>query len=395
MKRKASPDRGNPKRRRISESDPRKPEEVVPDAVKAPLNRKRRLLRDDLNDPMEGSSSDVGQRPKKVARRRIPREAKELNGNAGTDGEKLGRKRKRKAAEDADEPSQKRQRSEEEPREVSIRLMLTARAQFSSKYKQQKLLGEGGFGSVFAGYRTSDKLPVAIKHVKKDKVVCEHMDDNGNRVSVEVAAMLKLADATNGPVGTSATVSLLDWYDLDHELILVMERPVPCMDLQDYVARKGGRLQEEEAKTIMKQLVDAVLELQENHIFHRDIKTENLLIETGSDVPRVRLIDFGVSCFAKKGSSYQDFCGTPVHTPPEWYVRYRYTPWPTTAWQLGVVLFEILHSKDFETRKYVKCKVNISKSLSKDCQDFLEGCLAINPKDRTTLQQLQNHRWLR
>lgn len=50
----------------------------------------------------------------------------------------------------------------------------------------------------------------------------------------------------------------------------------------------------------MKQLVEVALELQSKNIFHRDINLENILIETGADVPRLRLIDFGLSCFAEK-----------------------------------------------------------------------------------------------
>ncbi len=60
---------------------------------------------------------------------------------------------------------------------------------------------------------------------------------------------------------------------------------------------------------IAKQLVDAVKGLEDKHIFHRDIKTENLLVETSSDVPRLRLIDFGLGCFFEKRSFYKNFYG--------------------------------------------------------------------------------------
>ena len=60
--------------------------------------------------------------------------------------------------------------------------------------------------------------------------------------------MLKLEAETQGSVGTSAPVSLLDWYDLDQELILVLERPDPSVDLHKYIEVKGDSLQEEEAK---------------------------------------------------------------------------------------------------------------------------------------------------
>ena len=79
-------------------------------------------------------------------------------------------------------------------------------------------------------------------------VVLMLQDSTGSRIAMEVAIMEKLSARTSGSAGTSAPVSLLDWYDLDQELILVMERPVPCKDLFDYIRDKGGSLQEEETK---------------------------------------------------------------------------------------------------------------------------------------------------
>lgn len=64
-------------------------------------------------------------------------------------------------------------------------------------------------------------------------------------VPKEVALLLKLQPAAPG---TSAVVSLLDWYSLDFEVILVLERPVLCMDLIDYMSSRESGLQEQEAK---------------------------------------------------------------------------------------------------------------------------------------------------
>lgn len=71
---------------------------------------------------------------------------------------------------------------------------------------------------------------------------------NGKKLPAEVAIMLKLAAGTDGSLGTSAPVSLLDWYDRGHELILVLERPVPAVDLFTYIQDNRGSLLEEEAK---------------------------------------------------------------------------------------------------------------------------------------------------
>lgn len=66
-------------------------------------------------------------------------------------------------------------------------------------------------------------------------------------IILEVAFMLKTGGLP-GSVGQSAAVSLLDWYILDNELILVMERPVNSMDLKKYLQTHGGSLGESEAK---------------------------------------------------------------------------------------------------------------------------------------------------
>lgn len=49
-------------------------------------------------------------------------------------------------------------------------------------------------------------------------------------------------------VGQSAAVSLLDWYNLDEVVLLVMERPVPCEDLLTYL--DDCPLEEDKAKVL-------------------------------------------------------------------------------------------------------------------------------------------------
>jgi len=155
----------------------------------------------------------------------------------------------------------------------------------------------------------------------------------------EVLLMLRAGDGP-GTVGKSAAVSLLDWYSFDEEVLLIMERPVSSVDLWNHLNDNGDALSEDQAKVlklsrvyyclslrcslqavltycvseflnqnIMKQLVEASIQMLSVGVFHRDIKTENILIETRSDEPRVRIIDFGCGCRVRK-TPFSSFSGT-------------------------------------------------------------------------------------
>lgn len=61
----------------------------------------------------------------------------------------------------------------------------------------------------------------------------------------EVALMLKVKGIGQA---SNTVVDLLDWYELPSELILILERPVSCMDLFDYLATKAGIMHERKAQ---------------------------------------------------------------------------------------------------------------------------------------------------
>ncbi|XP_037315993.1 serine/threonine-protein kinase pim-3-like [Pungitius pungitius] len=307
------------------------------------------------------------------------------SGSCNTTVEVVGQRgNKRKVADAEDGPSSKRRLVTEDVEEEP-----TKQQEFEAKYKELDNIGQGGYGSVFAGYRRADNLPVAIKHIPIDKVWFTH-EDNGNIISIEVAIMLKLAAESE-----RTWPSLLDWYRLERELVLVMERPIHAKSFWRYLRAEGLSMTEEEVKIILRQLVDVALKLKRKDIFHRDIKTENILIETSSKVPRLLLIDYGVSCYDDWNRRYLEFYGSV--TPPEIYGECGYTAEPTTVFQIGAVLFDALHEekKVFDTLKFYMGGQSLPKEMSTDCYDFLQMCLRKYPATRPTLEQLRNHQWLR
>ncbi|MEQ2201393.1 hypothetical protein XENOCAPTIV_011703, partial [Xenoophorus captivus] len=57
--------------------------------------------------------------------------------------------------------------------------------------------------------------------------------------------------------------------------------------------------------------------------------------------------------------------GTIDHIPPEFDRHGNYSAGPTTVWQLGVLLFELLHNKMFKTSSFLQNELKIGKRLSK------------------------------
>lgn len=73
---------------------------------------------------------------------------------------------------------------------------------------------------------------------------------------------------------------------------LIMEYS-PCQSLNSYIrTRPNKKLPEQESRLIFRQLVDAVSYLHRKRVLHRDIKMENILIDSDK---QVKIIDFGFS----------------------------------------------------------------------------------------------------
>ncbi len=83
-------------------------------------------------------------------------------------------------------------------------------------------------------------------------------------------------------------------------------------ELYDYIIHKK-RLSEREAKHIFKQIAVALNYCHENHIVHRDVKVENLLLDSHW---QVKLADFGFSSLFRSDEFLDVFCGSPPYCAP-------------------------------------------------------------------------------
>jgi len=90
-----------------------------------------------------------------------------------------------------------------------------------------------------------------------------------------------------------------------------------------------------ECKAIMRQLLSAVSYMHSEQICHRDVKLDNMIVDS---VGRLKLIDFGFATPFKDKLKNQ--CGTPSYMAPEQTLDQPYTQ-KVDVWACGVVMYAI------------------------------------------------------
>ncbi|XP_076868388.1 uncharacterized protein LOC143519147 isoform X2 [Brachyhypopomus gauderio] len=259
----------------------------------------------------------------------------------------------------------------------------------TSRYTVGDLLGTGGYGSVYAGVRKADGKQVAIKYVPKyhaERFIT--VPGETRSLPLEVALMKMVCR----PPRCEHIVELLEWFECNNYFILILERPVPCMDLFKFLDLHQRQLPEPLARLIMHQVVQAVLHCHDRGVVHRDVKENNLLVNP--DTLEVKLIDFGCGDLLKTGP-YRHFRGTKVYCPPEWLVNRTYEGRQATIWSLGVLLYSIICGDvPFKNKEdHVKAHLCFSGNPSRDCRHLIRWCLQKDPEKRPVLEDVLAHKW--
>ena len=138
---------------------------------------------------------------------------------------------------------------------------------------------------------------LAVKYLLKRRVI-DFVKIDGRVMPIEVALMRKVSDV-------DGCVKLYDFFETRKGYIIVMEKPNNVKDLYNYITERGA-LPESEARFLFRQIVHTVRAVHAHGVVHRDLKDENLLIDTQSQ--KLTLIDFGSGAFLED-KVYTDFSG--------------------------------------------------------------------------------------
>mmetsp|Transcript_7770 Transcript_7770/g.19278 ORF Transcript_7770/g.19278 Transcript_7770/m.19278 type:complete len:422 (-) Transcript_7770:514-1779(-) len=283
-------------------------------------------------------------------------------------------------------------------------------------HKVMRMLGEGGSGETWLCKDLNSGNDVAIKFIQRPipKVVLP-------MIFHEVKIQAQLGE------GHVNLVQARELLLTKTHLGLAMEF-VSGGNLTGYVTEKwdttglrnGLFLTEDEARYIFKQFLSAVDFLHKNHVAHRDLKLDNIVLD-GSKPPRIKLCDFGFAKNWDEGSNMFTQIGTPVYMSPQLISskqsKQGYDATKADVWACGVLLFVMLlgmfpfehsehpdpNSSDAHVEVWlqqIKCswrenpRVAASAAkLSPNCRDLLDKIFEMDEAKRIDIPGIRAHAW--
>jgi serine/threonine-protein kinase len=198
----------------------------------------------------------------------------------------------------------------------------------AERYRMVGLLGRGGMGEV---YRADDlKLgqPVALKFLPRE---VEGDPDRLDRFLNEVRLSLRVTHPN--------VCRVFDIAQADSRHFISMEY-VDGEDLASLL-RRIGRLPEDKAIEIARQLCAGLAAAHDEGVLHRDLKPANVMIDGRG---RAKITDFGLAGATAGISGREARVGTPQYMAPEQFDGRELTV-RTDLYSLGLVLYELFTGK--------------------------------------------------
>ena len=178
--------------------------------------------------------------------------------------------------------------------------------------------------------------------------------NNKNKYAMKIYDRVKLNDVTKRKcvyreieimkrVNHKNIVKLNEVIHTSKQILIVMEY-INGISMRQYYNKniKNQKLNPEKEiiiKDYFYQIFSAMSYLHKNHMAHRDIKLENILIDKNN---QIKIIDFGFGMYNPQDRLQNFFCGTPNYMPPEIINKKSYIGEKADLWSLGVLLYKML-----------------------------------------------------
>jgi len=244
------------------------------------------------------------------------------------------------------------------------------------RYRIVGRLGRGGMGEVFRADDMKLGQPVALKFLPADL-------ERGSSALARFHHEVKIARQVSHP----NVCRVYDIAEADGQHFISMEY-VDGEDLRSLL-RRIGRLPEDKALQISRQMCAGLAAAHDKGVLHRDLKPANVMLDGEG---RVRITDFGLAAIAGSVTGADLRSGTPGYMAPE-QVAGREVSVASDIYALGLVLFELFTGKPAfraeslpELVKQQESGVTSPSSHVQDLDRSVErvilACLARHPAER-------------
>ncbi|KKZ63467.1 non-specific serine/threonine protein kinase [[Emmonsia] crescens] len=195
-----------------------------------------------------------------------------------------------------------------------------------SSFQQLEKLGEGTYATVFKGRNRQTGEMVALKEI--------HLDSEEGTPSTAIREISLMKELKHENI-----VSLHDVIHTENKLMLVFE--YMDKDLKRYMDSRGdrGQLDYVTIKSFMQQLLRGIAFCHENRVLHRDLKPQNLLINTKG---QLKLGDFGLArAFGIPVNTFSNEVVTLWYRAPDVLLGSRTYNTSIDIWSAGCIMAEM------------------------------------------------------
>jgi len=250
-----------------------------------------------------------------------------------------------------------------------------------------KLIGKGGYGSVYQVQKNDTKEIYAMKCLRKDSIIA---NQNVEYTKMERDVLRK--------VRHPFIVSLHYAFQNESNVYLVMDFINGGQIL--YHLREQAMFADPLAKFYVAEVILALEHLHSLGIIHRDLKPENILIDSTG---HISLTDFGFAKELVGNNTTKTFCGTIEYMSPEMIKGEGYGK-ATDWWSVGILLFDMLtgeppfrnKNESVLQKKITTDKLKLPDFLLKDTSSLIKGLLERNVSKRlgsgpTGVNEIKKH----
>ncbi|KAF2689986.1 kinase-like protein [Lentithecium fluviatile CBS 122367] len=211
-------------------------------------------------------------------------------------------------------------------------------------FRLLRVVGKGAFGKVRIVERKDTGLTFALKYIRKDEVVRSESVRN-------IIRERRMLEHLNHPFLCNLRYSFQDI-----EYLYIVVDLMNGGDLRFHISRKT--FTEEAVRFWIAQLGCAVRYIHQQGIVHRDIKPDNVLLDSEG---HVHLADFNVASDFTPHKPLTSKSGTLAYLAPEVYEGKGYSC-EVDWWSLGVLFYECIYNKrPFEASSHDSLAQKISK----------------------------------